>query len=66
MVDRYLNEEHIVRFVFGEVALAQNHPHITRVTLVNCGLSDDSLETILNGLMNAGTSGVHLNYLDLS
>ena len=58
MVDRFLNEDHIVRFVFGEAALAQNHPNITRLTLVNCGLSDDSLETILHGLMNAGQAGV--------
>lgn len=64
--DKYLNEEHKVRTILGEVCLAQNHPSLQRVVLSNCGLSDDSIECILQGLIHAGSNGAQLTYLDLS
>ncbi len=51
--DKYLNEEYKVKTVLGEAALAQYHPKLQKLVLVNCGLSDDSIETIIKGLINA-------------
>lgn len=64
--DKYLNEEHKVRTVLGE-ALTQHHPKLTRLILANCALTDDSIDSLMQGLINAPLSGGHqLQHLDLS
>jgi Ran GTPase-activating protein (RanGAP) involved in mRNA processing and transport len=62
--DKYLNEEHKVRTVLGEACLVMNHPSLQRVVLSNCGLSDDSVECIVQGLTKG--EGAQLVHLDLS
>lgn len=51
--DKFLDEEHKVKTVLGEAALSQNHPRLSTLILQNCGLSDDSIETVIKGLISA-------------
>ena len=52
-MDKFLDEEHKVKSVLGEAALSQNHPRLTTLILQNCGLSDDSIESVIQGLISA-------------
>ena len=63
--DKFLDEEYKVRSILGE-AISQNHPRLTSLTLSNCALSDDSIESFLHGLIGANTGGHQLAFLDLS
>lgn len=40
------------------------HPRLTQLALVNCGLSDDSLELMLGRLMHCGRNSIW--HIDLS
>jgi hypothetical protein len=64
--NKYLDEEHKVRTVLGDASLGQHHSRLTRVCLVNCGLTDDSIESILQGLISAGPGGHQITHLDLT
>jgi hypothetical protein len=52
-MDKFLDEEHKVKSVLGEAALSQNHPRLSTLILQNCGLSDDSIESVIQGLITA-------------
>lgn len=58
--DKYLNEEHKIRWLFDSMTV---HWRLTELRLVNCGLSDDSLDLLLSKLKSYKN---HLTSLDLS
>ena len=55
--DKFLDEEHKVRTVLGDASLSQHHPKLNTLVLFNCALSDDSIESIIQGLISASPGG---------